>query len=284
MIKLAIPNKGRLNPEVVKLLEKIGLEIPENGRKLYANTNNPNIQIIYARAADIPLYVQSGAADIGISGEDMVSESNADVKILLKLNFGICKVVVAAPISSRIKSNKDYSNGIKVATKLPNITKEYFAKLNVDCQIVRVAGATELAPYLNIADVIVDQISTGTTLAQNNLTVVDDILESNQCLMVNKKSILEKEDEISSLALSIESVTTAETKRYVMANVPNKETLDSVIQVMPAMNSPTILNLANGGFSLHSVVDSQNLITIIGKIKKAGARDILVMNMSRVVE
>lgn len=284
MIKLAIPNKGRICPEIIKLLEKIGLEIPENGRKLYTNTNNPNIQIIYARAADIPIYVQSGAADIGISGEDMISESNADIKILFKLNFGKCRVGVAAPISSKLQSTKDYTDGIRVATKLPNITEAYFARLGVKCKIVRVAGATELAPYLGIADVIVDQISTGTTLAQNNLVVIDNILESSQCMMANKKSLLGKQDEINSIALSIESVTTAETKRYVMANVPNKETLDQVIKVMPAMDSPTVISLANGGFSVHSVIDSKELIQAIGKLKNAGAKDILVMNMSRVVE
>ncbi|VVC04052.1 ATP phosphoribosyltransferase [Candidatus Bilamarchaeum dharawalense] len=284
MIKLAIPNKGRLNPEIIKLLEKIGLTIPENGRKLYANSSNPNIQILYARAADIPLYVQSGAADLGISGEDMISESEADVKILLKLNFGQCRIVVAAPSTSKIKSPENYTNGIRVATRLVNISRKYFNTRKISCKIVPVSGATELAPYLGIADIIIDQVSTGTTLAQNNLVVIDNLLESRPCLMANKKSLIEKEDEIANLTISIESVLTAEAKRYIMANVPNKRTLDSVVKVMPAMDSPTILSLANGAYSIHSVVDSADLISAIGKIKKAGAKDILVMNVSRVVE
>ncbi|MFH1785216.1 MAG: ATP phosphoribosyltransferase [Candidatus Micrarchaeota archaeon] len=283
MIKLAIPNKGRLKPDILRLLEKIGLEIPENGRKLYANTNNPNILIVYARASDIPLYVQSGAADLGISGEDMINESMVDVKKLLALNFGTCKIALAAPKDSNIKSVSDCSDGIKVATKLANISEKYFADKGIKCKIVKVDGATELAPYLGIADVIVDQVSTGTTLTQNNLVVIDNIMESKSCLIVNNDSFQKKQEEVTEIALSIESVITAEEKRYIMANVPDKQTLDSVVSVMPAMDSPTVLSLANGGFSIHSVVDSQNLISTMGKIKKAGAKDILVMNVSRVV-
>jgi len=288
MIKLAIPNKGRTNPEVLALLDKIGLLVPQNGeaRKLYSNTNNPNIQIIYARAADIPLYVQSGAADIGISGEDMIAESDADVKVLLKLNFGDCRVALAAPTNSNIKSIEDCKDGVRVATKLSTIATKYFDKSKIKCKIVKVAGATELAPYLDLADVIVDQISTGTTLVQNNLTVVETIMQSSQCMMANKSSLLDqkKEEEIHSLTLSMESVITAESKRYIMANVPDKQTLEGVISVMPAMSSPTVLSLANGAYSIHSAVDSNKMISIIGKIKKAGAKDILVMNVSRVVE
>jgi ATP phosphoribosyltransferase len=275
-----------MNSEIMKLLDKIGLEVPENGRKLYSHTNNPNIRVIYARAADIPLYVQSGAADVGISGEDMVAESDADVKIMFKLNFGRCKVAIAAPSNSPIKSLKDFKDGVRVATKLGNIAAKYFRERKIKCKIVKVAGATELAPYLGIADVIVDQINTGTTLAQNNLVIVGTIMQSDQCFMTNKGSIVDpkKEEEIHNLALSIESVLTAEAKRYIMANVPNKETLDKVAKVTPAMDSPTVLSLANGGYSIHSVVNSKELIPAISKMKKAGAKDILVMNMSRVVE
>ncbi|MBU0532760.1 ATP phosphoribosyltransferase [Candidatus Micrarchaeota archaeon] len=284
MIRLAIPSKGRVNADTLRLLEKIGLDIPQNGRKLYVNTNNPDIQIVYARAADIPLYVQSGAADIGITGEDMINESRATVQKLLKLNFGKCRIVVAALKDSNIKSVKDYRGGMKAATKLTNIAKDYFANKNLFCEIVRVAGATEIAPYLNIADLIIDQVSTGTTLAENNLRIIDTIQESYQFLIANEKCLKEKEEEIDSLKLSIEAVITAEAKRYIMVNVVGEEKLKRVVSAMPAMESPTILELAKPGtFSVHSVVDSAELISAIRKIKKAGAKDILVMNMSKVV-
>lgn len=285
MIKLAIPNKGRISLEIGKLLGKIGLEIPENGRKLYVSTNNPGIQLIYARAADIPRYVESGAADVGISGEDMIWESGAKVRKLFKLNFGGCRICVAAPKNSGIKSPADYKEGMKVATKLVNIAGKHFREKGVKCSIIPVAGATELAPNLGVADLIVDQVSTGATLAENNLRVVETISESSLCLMGNEKSVEEKEEEVDSFKVSIESVITAESKRYVMANVTGEETLKRVVKVMPAMDSPTVLKLAKeGSYSVHSVVEKGELIDAIRKLKKAGAKDVLVMNVSRVVD
>jgi ATP phosphoribosyltransferase len=284
-IRLAIPNKGRISGEILKLLEKTGLEIPKNGRKLYSNTNNPAIQIVYARAADIPLYVQCGAADVGITGEDMLQEREAKIEKLLKLNFGACKVVVAAPKDSKVKSSKDYKGGLKVATKLVNIAKNYFSKQNAYCEVIPIAGATELAPYLGIADLIVDQVSTGTTLTENNLRIVDVIMESNIYLVANKQSLASKGDDIDALKISIEGVVTADVKRYIMMNVTSDEALVRVVKVVPCMESPTVLKLAKEGeYSVHSVVDSSDLIKTIQKIKKAGAKDILVLNMSRIVE
>ena len=285
MIKLAIPNKGRIYEDIVRLLEKIGLEVPENGRKLYVNTNNPNIQVVYARAADIPFYVEAGVADIGITGDDMLKESGANIKKLLKLNFGACKIAVAAPKNSKIRSPKDYKGGIKVATKLINTAKEYFNAKNLFAEIIRLSGAIELAPNLGIADLIIDQVSTGTTLAENNLEIIDVICTSQLYLVANQKSLVEKENEIDEIKVSMESVITAEEKRYIMANVKNETDLESVIAVMPAMESPTVLKLAKEGeYAIQSVVDAKQLIATIRKLKQAGAKDILVMNMSRVVE
>ena len=285
MIRLAIPNKGRIVLEILRLLEKIGLEVPENGRKLYANTNNPNIQVVYARAADIPLYVESGAADLGLTGEDMVVESKAKVKNLLRLNFGKCKIVVAAPRDSKIKSSADYPNGLRVTTTLVNTARGYFEKKKVSCNIIRLSGAIELAPYLGIADVILDQVSTGTTLAANNLSIVDTISESRVCLVSNAKSFENKGNEIDELKISLESVIIAESKRYIMANATNEETLKRVLDVMPSMESPTVLKLSKEGtYAVHSVIDASSLMQTIRKLKQAGAKDMLVMNMSRVVE
>jgi ATP phosphoribosyltransferase len=285
MIRLAIPNKGRMNTEVLKLLEKIGLDIPENGRKLYTHTNNPNIHVVYARAADIPLYVQAGAADIGITGEDMIQESEAKVEKLLPLRFGRCQIVVATPQNSEIQNSEGYMSNLRVATKLPGIAKKYFKSMGVRCKIIRISGAIELAPYLKIADVIVDQVSTGTTLAMNNLRIVDTIFESKIYLIANKKVKTEKKVEMDELKIAIESVITAETKRYVIANVKGKEILERVIKVLPTMESPTVLPLAKPGeYAIQSVVDSVQLIPTMRKLKQAGAKDILIMNMARVVE
>ncbi|MBN2122592.1 ATP phosphoribosyltransferase [Candidatus Micrarchaeota archaeon] len=285
MIKIAIPNKGRISNGVKKLLEGIGISVPENGRKLYVSTDNPDIQIMYARAADIPRYVESGAADAGVTGEDMVWESEAEVEKLLKLNFGSCRISLAVPVDSPIKSPADYKDGMRVATKLSNITRKHLSKMGVECEIVPLAGATELAPQLGVADMVADQVSTGNTLGENNLRVVEDIAESSQYLIANKKSMEEKEEEIDTLRVSMESVINAEVKRYIMANVSSEEELGRVVEVMPAMDSPTVLKLAKeGAYSVHSVVDKSTLIQTIRKLKRAGAKDILVMNMSRVVD
>lgn len=284
MIRLAIPNKGRISEDVVKLLEKIGLVIPENGRKLYVNTNNSGIQIVYARAADIPFYVESGVADLGVTGEDMLVESRTEVDKLLALNFGSCNIVVAAPKGSAVFS-KGYSGRIKVATKLVNIAQDYFTKKKVTATVIRLSGALELAPNIGVADVIVDQVSTGTTLAANNLQIVDSIMQSRLFLIANQKSVREKDIQIEEIKLAIESVMTAEQKRYVIANVKTEDELKQVVKVMPCMESPTVLKLAKDGeYAIQSVVDSMDLIATIRKLKQAGARDILVMNMSRVVE
>jgi ATP phosphoribosyltransferase len=285
MIKIAIPSKGRISVGVKKLLERIGMDIPEKGRKLYVDTGNPGIQLMYARAADIPRYVESGAADIGVTGEDMVWESEAEVGMLLKLNFGSCRISVAAPKGSGIKGPKDYHDGMRVATKLANITGKHFSKKGIKCEIVPLAGATELAPQLGVADAIVDQVSTGNTLGENNLREVEEIAESSQYLIANKKSMKEKGDEIDTIKVSMESVLIADVKRYIMANVSSEGELKKVVKVMPAMESPTVLKLAReGAYSVHSVVERSELIETIRKLKAAGAKDILVMNMSRVVD
>ncbi len=285
MLRIAIPNKGRILPNILQLFEKIGLEVSENGRKLYANTNNPNIQVVYARAADIPFYVDAGASDLGITGEDLISESDVRVNKLLKMNFGGCRIVVASPKSSGIKSLKDYRDGVRVATSLVKITAKYFKDKKTRPKIIRLSGAIELAPTLGIADLIIDQVSTGTTLAANNLSIVDTISESRICLIANPRSLRVKKKEVEEIKLSMEGVVIAEGKRYVMANTSSKEILKKVIKVIPSMESPTVLKLSKKGeYAVHSVIDSTSLMTTIMKLKEVGAKDILVMNMSRVVE
>jgi len=267
-MKIAIPNKGRLYDKTKQLLDKIGIKIPENGRDLYVSTNFDNIKVIFARAMDISWYVESGAADLGITGEDMIAETEADVVKILKLNFGNCKIVLASKNGS-IK---------RIATKLPNIAKKYFP----ESKIIAMNGGCEAAPRLGIADAIVDQVETGDTLRANNLTIKRILFESSVFLIANTKSV--SEDEVEEFKLAIQGVLTAQEKRYIMLNVTSKKDLENVIKVIPCMESPTVLKLAKtGSYSVHSVVDVQELMPAIRKIKQAGGKDILVMDMSRVV-
>ena len=267
MVRIAIPNKGRLYKKTIELLERVGIKIPENGRKLCVSTNIKNIKIVFARALDIPWYVESGAADVGITGEDMIAESGATVEKLLDLNFGKCRIVLASQ-----NGKKD-----RIATKLPNIAKKYFP----DGKIILLDGSCEVAPKLGIADAIIDQVSTGDTLRVNNLKIDDVLFESSVYLIGNKNS---DEKEVEELRLGLEGVLTAEEKRYVMLNVTSEEALENVVKVIPCMESPTVLKLAKPGqYSIHTVIDVQELMPAIRKIKEAGGKDILVMNMSRVV-
>lgn len=277
-MKLAIPNKGRLLQPTLDALARAGVRIRNSEeRKLYGKTSNPNIQLLYARASDIPKYVEAGISDAGITGRDLVEEENADVLVLSTLSFGECRVVLAAP-----DDFKQLRNGIRIATKLPNLTKNYLKKKGISAEIIELSGAVELAPYLGIADAIVDHVSTGTTLAVNKLKEIETILASSACLIANRNA--KSQEQMEELVLSLESITTAEKKRYVMANVTSEEILRRVLKVMPCMESPTVLNLAKPGeYAVHSVVDESELMAALLKLKKAGAKDILVFEMGRVI-
>lgn len=267
-MKIAIPNKGRLYEKTKQLLEKVGIKIPENGRKLFVRTNLEDIEILFARAKDIPWYVESGAAEAGITGEDMIVETGAEVKKLSKLNFGNCRIVVAS-INGENK---------RIATKLPNTAKKYFP----NSKIINMDGGCEAAPRLGIADAIVDQVSTGDTIKANNLKIEQVLFESFVYLISNKNNASDKK--VQELKLGIDGVLTAQEKRYVMLNVTSKEALAKVVKVMPCMESPTVLELAKEGtYSVHSVIDVKDLMSAIRKLKEAGGKDILVMDMSRVV-
>ena len=268
MIKIAMPNKGRLYQKTIELLERAGIKVPENGRKLYVRTNIEELSVIFARAQDIPWYVASEAADVGITGEDMIRESGAEVEKLLKLNFGSCTIALASESGKRNR----------IATKLPNIARKLFP----DSTIISMGGSCEVAPKLGIADAIVDQVSSGDTLTANNLRIDQVLFESFVYLIGNKKSIQKKE--VEELKLGFQGVLTAEEKRYIMFNVTSDQDLEAAVKVTPAMESPTVLKLAKAGcYSIHSVVDVKELMPALRKIKQAGGKDILVLDMSRVL-
>jgi len=283
-MRIAIPNKGRLCEPTIELLERAGIRVVDsNGRRLYGKTNYESISILFARAQDIPRYVESGAADAGITGLDLIKEKNADVELVTKLNMGRCKVVLAVPENSRIRRPSQLK-GSRIATALVNVTKQYLEDKGIKAQVVELSGAVELAPYLGIADGIIDQLSTGTSLAVNNLRIVDTLFESTACFIANKSSLSSMRQEIEEVKFSFEGLVTAEEKRYVMANVTSDETLKKVIAVMPAMESPTVLKLAKEGeYAVHSVVDERDLMSTVRKLKNAGAKDILVFGMGRVI-
>ncbi|MBM3309712.1 MAG: ATP phosphoribosyltransferase [Candidatus Altiarchaeales archaeon] len=275
MLKIAIPNKGRLSKPALALLNEAGIKV-ESGRQLFCKCGD--IEILFVRANDIPEYVQDGAADLGITGIDIVKETEARVNVLLKLGFGRSKLVVASPKNSSINSKKDIKNGLRVATEFPNLTKKYFKKIGKKARILKVSGATEITPYLGVADLIVDLSSTGTTLELNNLRAIDTLLETEAVLIGSKKYIRH------SIATSLKSVIDAKGMRYLMVNVPVKK-LEMVKKTIPSMESPTIIDLAEKNYkAVHTVVQSSQIHDLIHNLKKLGCKDILVLSIESLVK
>ena len=238
-LTIAVPSKGRISDPAVNILEKAGLGLKNaTNRKLFASTYNKNIDVMFARAADIPEFVEEGVCDMGISGLDLIREADAEVEILSDLEFGHTKLVLASPEDSKINSKEDLKDGMTIATEFPNLTRKYL-KENGLIKIVKLTGSTEIAPFIGIADAITDLTSTGTTLNMNHLKVIDVILESSIKLISNKDSLKTKTNLVEAVNTSIEGVLEADRKKLVMMNVA-KEKLCDVQKVMPAMSGPTV--------------------------------------------
>ncbi|MFC6767837.1 ATP phosphoribosyltransferase [Natrinema soli] len=286
-MRIAVPNKGRLHEPTIDLLERAGLHL-ENGadRKLYADTVDPDVTVLFARAADIPEYVSDGAADLGITGFDQVREARVDnVSELLDLEFGRCRLVLAAPEDGDIERLEDLA-GKTVATEFPNVTADFFAGTGVEPDIVEVSGATELTPHVEMADAIVDITSTGTTLKMNRLAIVDEVLSSSVRLF-GRDDVLD-EPKIDEVRTALSSVKQAEGKRYLMMNVP-RDRLEDVRDVIPGLGGPTIMDIADetddeSTVAVHAVVNERNVFETITEVKNAGASDILVTEIERLVE
>jgi ATP phosphoribosyltransferase len=285
IVRLAIPNKGRIAAPIMELVEKSGLHLPEAGseRRLITKTLDPHVEILFARPADIPEYVATGAADLGITGRDMVLERGSDVKDLLDLQIGRAKLVLAAREDSDISSARDLE-GAKVATEFPVITKDFFRHLGVSVTIVLVGGACEATPHLGIADAIVDLSSSGTTLKTNRLRVIADVLETSTHLIANKKSLRTKKEKIDEILLALESVVRARGQCYLMMNA-KRSCLDAVRKVLPGLSGPTVMDVASDEdlVAVHAVVSEERVYALINALRRAGAKDILVMAIQRMI-
>jgi ATP phosphoribosyltransferase len=284
VVRLAIPNKGRIAAPIMDLVEKSGLHLPEIGeRRLITKTLDPHVEILFARPVDIPEYVATGAADLGITGHDMVIERESDVVELLDLPFGKAKLVLAVHEDSAITSVK-HLEGMKVATEFPVITRAYFKKHHVNVTIVLVGGACEATPHLGIADAIVDLSSSGTTLKTNRLRVIDEVLETSTLLIANKESLRTKKEKIDEIHLALESVIRARGQCYLMMNV-KRSSLEAVKRVLPGLSGPTVMDVASTEnlVAVHAVVNEERVYSLINSLKRAGAKDILVMAIQRMI-
>ena len=284
-IKIAVPSKGRISEPSINILEKAGLGlVDKNNRKLISKTFNEDIEVMFARASDIPEFVNDGVADMGITGVDLINENEADVEELLDLRFGQTKLVLAAPEESDIKSVDDITDEMKVATEFPVLTKKYLDIKGLNSKIVKLSGSTEAAPFIGIADLITDLTSTGTTLKMNHLEIIDTILESTIKLIANKKSLKEKRELIESVSTSIKGVLDADRKKLIMMNVKDDD-LDKVKEVMPSMGGLTISEVLSDEktVAVQAVIDEKQVFELVNDLRNAGAKDILVVPIERII-
>ncbi len=289
MLKIALPNKGRLSDDARDLFADAGLEVRSRGTRALTASLGGEFEAIFVRAQDIPEFVADGAADAGVTGWDLVTESGRELETLLDLEFGACRIVVAARDDSEYATIDDISGAPRVATVFPRLTRQFFAAANRNVEIVPISGAAEIAPHLGIADIIVDLTSTGSTLRVNGLREIATVLESSARLITaggrpGDSSALDKRRSLDELATALASVIRARDKRYLMANVP-RAALDRVKEVLPGINGPTVIDILNGGtfVAVHAVVAASTIYRTIAALKAVGGSGILVTRIERLM-
>lgn len=283
-LKLAIQKKGRLTEKSLQLLKNCGLEFDSYSARLISPVRNFPLEILFLRDDDIPEYVQDGVADLGIVGENVVIEKEADVKTIKKLGFGKCTLRIAHREEEELDS-LDKLNGSTIATSYPVILRKFLDAEGIKAKIIEISGSVEIAPSLGIADYICDLVSTGNTLKLNKLKKSYTVLKSEAILIKNKElkfnnGLFEK---YKSLLERIESSLNAKNSKYIMMNVP-KSKLDDVISVIPSLRSPTVLSLAEKDMvALHAVIPSDTFWEISDDLKEKGASGILVIPIENII-
>ena len=284
-LKIAVPSKGRISNPSIDILEKAGLGLKDNNnRQLISKTHNKNIDIMFARASDIPEFVSDGIVDMGISGVDLIKESESEVVELLDLNFGQTKLVLASPEESEINSVEDLTSDMTIATEFPTLTKKYLKSHGLNSKIVKLSGSTEIAPFIGVADLITDLTSTGTTLKMNHLKIIDTILESTIVLITNDEALKNKKEMVEAVKRSIKGVIDAFGKKLIMMNVKSSD-LDEVRKLMPSMEGPTVSEVLSSEktVAIQAVVDEDQVFELVNDLRNAGAKDILVVPIERII-
>ena len=280
-MRIALPNKGRLSDGARELFTDAGLDVRVAGDRALTASLGGMFEAIFVRAEDIPEFVCDGAAELGVTGWDLVGESERDLECLLDLEFGRCRLVVAARDDSGFTALDQVRDGARVATAFPRSTRRFFADLGREVSVVPVSGAAEIAPHLGIADVIVDLVSTGSTLRVNGMRELHTICASSARLIAPRG---DPDPEVRGLVGALDSVIRARGQRYVMANVPRAR-LSDARRVLPGINGPTVVDVMNGGdhVALHAVVRAESVYRTIGELRAIGATGVLVTRIERFV-
>lgn len=284
MLRIALPNKGRLAEDARELFTDAGLEVRVRGDRALTASLGGEFEAIFVRAADVPEFVADGAADAGITGADLVAESGRVVQELLDLEFGKCRLVVAARDDSGIGTLDDLRGRPRVATVFPNVTRRFFERQRVPVDVVPVSGAAEIAPHLGIADIVVDLTSTGSTLKVNGMREVVTVMQSSARLVTCRDEGDPRRATLAELVDALASVLRARGRRYLMANVPRAQ-LDAVKQIIPGLNGPTVIDIMNGGsmVAVHAVVPAATIFRTVAALKQVGGEGILVTRIERLM-
>ena len=281
-LKIAIQKSGRLSENSLNLLKECGIKFPNGGGKLITESTNFPIEILFLRDDDIPQYVEQKVADIGIIGENVFVESAKQIDLIKKLGFSACRLSLAVPKETEY-NDLTYFNGKKVATSYPVILENYFQQNNISAIIEFISGSVEIAPGIGLADGICDIVSSGSTLRSNGLKEVENVMNSQAVLVASEDLDSDKNEILQKLLFRIRSVQKAKENKYILLNAPN-EKLDEIIKILPGMNSPTILPLAEEGWSsLHSVIGEDQFWDVIYELKNAGAEGILVVPIEKMI-
>ncbi len=281
-LKIAIQKKGRLYEESIQLLKESGLNFKEGNNQLKIVVENFALEILLLRNADIPQYVEDGIVDLGIVGENILIEQQVDYDVLRKLGFASCRLSLAIPKAENYNDISALTQK-RIATSYPNTLRAYLTKNNIQAEIHTLSGSVEIAPNIGLADAVCDLVSSGTTLFNNGLREVETILNSEAVLIKSQKINSVKQKIIDKLVFRMDAVLRPKKSKYVLLNVPNDK-INAVSQILPVLKSPTVLPLAQPGWSsLHSVIDENQFWSVIDQLKAAGAEDILIIPINKMV-
>lgn len=281
-IKIAIQTKGRLNEDSIQLINEAGIDLAVGKRKLVSSAKNFPMDALFLRDDDIPQTVADSVADIGIVGENEMLEKQENVVIVKRLGFSKCRLSLAIP-KSLDYPGVEFFNGKKIATSYPVILKKFLNEKNINAEIHVITGSVEIAPGIGLADAIFDIVSSGSTLVSNRLKEVEVVLQSEAVLVASPNLTTEKQEILDEFIFRMESVQRAVGKKYILLNSPN-EKIQEIAGLLPGMKSPTVVPLAQEGWSsMHSVIEENDFWEVIGKLKKAGAEGILVIPIEKMI-
>lgn len=281
-LNVAVQKSGRLFDGSLQLLKNAGISINNGKDQLKASSHNFPLDVLYLRNSDIPQYIVDGVADIGVVGENLLIEKNADVEIIERLGFSKCRLSIAIPKSFEYHSIKDLE-GKRIATSYPNTLKKFLNEKNVNAEIHIISGSVEIAPNIGLSDAICDLVSSGSTLFKNGLKEVEIMLKSEAVIVKNKNLSPEKEALVSNLMFRIGTILRAQRSKYILLNAPNDK-VQLISSILPVLKSPTVLPLAMEGWSsVHSVIDGDKFWEVIDQLKEAGAEGILIVPIEKIV-